>query len=279
MLTNFVGVVLIGYPVSTQYGPQLWAATLVRSAASVGAAIAGMVAWSFLAMHAALSTPIQLGLLAPFDDIAADADCTNATAFAELFAAIDCSTTPNCGYRDWRDACRAVVLTPYVLDLLAATVSIGLTTWLFSVFRPGTLFPEIASKGWMEIATLLFFYPPCSPVQGVLSLYLAVNGLPAIFALLSPVPPPRFVAPPLTCHGGCAMWLLSAYLIVGLVVICLPLFWALREIYRDQISKTQKIHSLEDLNFTLAQEAREAAKDAPKTLAKVEQGLNGDVNS
>ena len=128
-----------------------------------------------------------------------------------------------------------------MLDLLAATVSIGLTTWLFSVFRPGTLFPEIASKGWMEIATLLFFYTPCSPVQGVLSLYLAVNGLPAIFALLSPVPPPRFVAPPLTCHGGCAMWLLSAYLIVALVGVLWPLFLGLRDIYRDQISKTLEL--------------------------------------
>ena len=107
LLTSFIGVVLAGYPYSTKFGPQVWAATLVQSAVSVGAAIAGMVAWSFLAMHAALSMPIQLGLLVPFDDIAGDADCTNATAFAELFAAIDCSTTPNCGYRDWRDACGA----------------------------------------------------------------------------------------------------------------------------------------------------------------------------
>jgi len=231
-------------------------------------------------MHAALSTPIQLGLLAPFDEIATDADCTNATAFAELFAAIDCSTAPNCGYRDWRDACRAVVLTPYVLDLLAATMSVVLTTYFFVVLRPVTFLPEIGgSKDWKTAATWLFFCVPSSPVQCVLALYLAVNGLPAIFALLSPVPPPRFVAPPLTCHGGCAMWLLSAYVIVALVGILWPLFSTLRDIYRDQISKTQKIHSLEDLNFTLAQEARQAAKDTRKTLAMVDQQLKGDAKS
>ena len=130
----------------------------------VGAAIAGMVAWSFLAMHAALSMPIQLGLLVPFDDIAGDADCTNATAFAELFAAIDCSTTPNCGYRDWRDACRAVVLTPYVLDLFAATMSVVLTTYFFVVLRPVTFLPEIGgSKDWKTAATWLFFCVPSSP--------------------------------------------------------------------------------------------------------------------
>ena len=75
------------------------------------------------------------------------------------------------------------------------------------------------------------------------------------------------------------MWLLSAYVIVALVGVLWPLFSELRYIYRDQISKTQKIHSLTDVTQRLAQEARQAAKDAPKTRARVEQELKGDANS
>ena len=278
--TCFVGVLVVGDGFANYYGWQRWAATLVKSAASFGAAIAGMVAWSFLAMHAALSMPIQLTLLAPFDDIAYDADCTNATAFAELFAAIDCSTTPNCGYRDWRDACRAVILTPYVLDLLAATVSIVWTTYVFVLFRPLTLLPEFrGSKDWILYSKWLFFYVPSSPVQCVIALYLAVNGLPAIFALLSPVPPPRFMAPPLTCHGSCIMWLLRAYLIVLLAGILWPSWVALGKFYRYQISKTRKIHHADDTMRLAQEQARRAAKDTLKTLAKLEQDLNGDAES
>ena len=280
LLTCFVGVFMVGDGFAKYYGRQRWAATLVKSAASVGAAIAGMVAWSFLAMHAALSMPIQLTLLAPFDDIAYDADCTNATAFAELFAAIDCSTTPNCGYRDWRDACRAVILTPYVIDLLAANVSIVWTTYVFVLFRPLTLLPEFrGSKDWILYSKWLFFYVPSSPVQCVIALYLAVNGLPAIFALLSPVPPPRFVAPPLTCHGSCIMWLLRAYLIVLLAGILWPSWVALGKFYRYSISKTRKIHHADDTMRLAQEQARRAAKDTLKTLAKLEQDLNGDAES
>ena len=56
---------------------------------------------------------------------------------------------------------------------------------------------------------------------------------------------------------------------LALVGILWPLFVMLRNIYRDQISKTQKIHAITDDAQRRAQEARQAAKDAPKTFAKV----------
>ena len=56
-----------------------------------------------------------------------------------------------------------------------------------------------------------------------------------------------------------------AYLIVVLAGILWPLSFALNNFYRNQ---TRKIYALTD-DVRLAQEARQAAKDAPKTFAKV----------